>query len=368
MAVLWLLALPAAAAAQEAATVAEAARPAGHASPWALGLVGAGGAMLTDDQRNDLQFGGGGGFVRVELRARPFDELGVDWLETELRGSFLVVGPGELGNVGGVLDFSLGVRIAPRVGDVRPYGAVGFGVALTGLLARPVGTGTIGLAFALGDEVLLGPEIDVQHVIQWDGPGASSDAVFLAVAAAFTYRPVSHPAPPLPEVRIEERTTVVLQPPPPAEIAFEPAPPAEPTRMDELMFLMDGAVCGTGVEVVTLLPPVLFDHDRSELTAAGEVAMHDVLARVTEAPDGARIVVEGHADVTGTSDYNEQLALARAHTVASWLAAHGVARESLRETGQGARRPLVDGETTDALAPNRRVTIRIEHDGATVSP
>ena len=58
------------------------------------------------------------------------------------------------------------------------------------------------------------------------------------------------------------------------------------------MFLVDGAVCGTGVEVITLLPPVLFDHDQNVLTASGEVAMHDVLARVMEAPEDARIVVD----------------------------------------------------------------------------
>lgn len=337
----------------------------GHpSSPWAFGVVAAGGAMASDDQRHALQLGGGGGLARVELRARPFDELGIDWLETDVRASFALVGPGVLGALGGVLDFSLAARIAPRVGDVRPYGAVALGVALTGPLVRPVGTASVGLAFAIGDEVELGPEIDVQHVIQWDGPGESSDAVFIAGAVALTYRPVPHEpvVPDAPEVVVvtEEHVTT-LRAPAPDDVAFELAPPPEPTHMEELSFLMTDAVCGpTARETITLLPPVLFEHDHAELSAAGEVAMHDVLARILAEPDASRIVVEGHADATGTSDYNELLAMERAHTVASWLAAHGVDPARLEETGHGERAPLVGGETADALAPNRRVTIRIE--------
>jgi len=333
-----------------------------HASPWALGVVGAGGAMVTDDQRETLGFGGGGGMARIELRARPFDELGIDWIETQLGGAFTLVGPGIGGNVGGVLDFDVGARIAPRFGDARPYLSVGVGVAFTGPYVRPVGNAALGVAFQVGEEIAVGPELGLQHVIQWDGRGYTSDAVFLSVGAAITYRPVPHP-PAEPEVIVEviERETVRERPP---QTAFDPAPPAEPTHYEELEFLVDAAVCGAGVDVVTLLPPVLFDHDASELTDPGEVAMHDVLTRVLAAADGSRIVVEGHADATGTSEHNERLALARAHTVASWLIAHGVAHESLRETGHGDRAPLVDGETDEALAPNRRVTIRIEHDGA----
>lgn len=320
--------------------------------------------MASDDQRTALQFGGGGGLARIELRARPFDALGIDWIETEVRAGFALVGPGVSGALGGVLDFSLGARIAPQAGDVRPYGAIALGVAFTGPLARPVGSAAIGIAFRLGDEIELGPEIDMQHVIQWDGPGESSDAIFVAGAVALTYRPLAQPpAPPEPPqvVVVTEEHVRTLRAPPPDDVPFERAPPPEPTRMEELSFLMTDAVCGPAPEeTITLLPPVLFDHDDAELSAAGEVAMHDVLARVAAEPDTSRIVIEGHADATGTSDYNELLALERAHAVATWLVAHGVDAARLEETGHGERAPLVGGETADALAPNRRVTIRIE--------
>jgi len=357
-----VLAVAARAHAQDDTTPPAATPPPGHPSPWAFGMSGAGGAMVTDDQRDMLSFGGGGGLLHVALWARPFDDLGVDWIETEVGAGMLVVGPGERGQVGGVLDFGLGLRIAPRIDDIRPYASVAFGLALTGSLTRPVGTGAIGVAFQLSDELALGPELGVQHVIQWDGPGQTSDAVFLSFGAAFTYRPVPHP-PVVPEVEVlvvtEERVTTVRAPA--EELAFEPAPPPEPTRMEELSFLMTDAVCGEREpETLTLLPPVLFDHDHAELTAAGEVAMHDVLARVLEAPESAHIVVEGHADATGTSDYNDALASARASAVAEWLITRGVPRERLEQTSHGDRQPLVDGESDQALAPNRRVTIRIE--------
>jgi outer membrane protein OmpA-like peptidoglycan-associated protein len=345
------------------------ARAEAREAPYALALTGAGGAMVTDDQRGYLGLAGGGGFGRLELRARPLAELGVDWVEGELRGGLLVVGPG-IEQPGGLVDLSLGIRVAPRLGDVRPYLGVGVGLGFTGSDQRPVGTALLGLAFFLIDELTLAPELELVHVIQPDGPHQSSDAIFVALGLSLTYRPVFRDAP-APEVIERETTTerettrVVREPAEP--LPFEPAPPPPPPAMDDLMFLVDAAVCGAGVEIVELHPPVLFEHDEATLTASGEVALHDVLAAIAAAPAEARITIEGHADRTGTDDHNEALALARARTVSRWLASHGVPRSRLREAAEGARHPLVEGESIEALAPNRRVTVRIEHDTAAAS-
>lgn len=344
-------------ASSDAAATAE--PPAVQASPWGFGATILGGAMVSEDQRGPLHFGGGGGLARLELRVRPFEDL--DWLEGDVRASFAVVGPGADSGVGGILDFGLGARVAPRVGDARLWIGVAIGVGLTGPFARPTGTAGLGIAFLLGDEVTLGPELQVHHLIQWDQPGASSDAIFLSGGASFSYRPVSRPPEPPPEV--EPAPVVVVQhahvthwepPPPPAE--------PSPSYLEELDGLMTAAVCGDPEPspVVTLLPPVLFEHDASVLTPAGEVAMHDVLARILEAPPELRVVIEGHADATGTDDYNELLAFDRARTVADWLVAHGLSEARVEARGQGERAPLVDGASIEALAPNRRVTIRLE--------
>ncbi|MFO0680673.1 MAG: OmpA family protein [Sandaracinus sp.] len=330
--------------------------PAIHPSPWGFGAALLAGAMVSDDQRGPMHFGGGGGMARLELRVRPFDEL--DWLEGDVRASFAVVGPGADSGVGGILDFGLGVRAAPRVGDARLWVGVAIGLGLTGPFGRPTGTLGAGIAFLLGDEVTLGPEIQMHHLVQWDAPGASSDAIFLSGGASFAYRPVSRP----PEPEAEPAPIVVQQHEQVTHWHPPPAPEPSPTYFEELDGLMTAAVCGDPAPspVVTLLPPVLFEHDASVLTAAGEVAMHDVLARIVEAPAELRVIVEGHADATGTDDYNELLAFDRARTVADWLVAHGLPEARVEARGQGERAPLVDGASIDALAPNRRVTIRLE--------
>ncbi len=327
-----------------------------QASPWGLGAAVTAGAMASDDQRGPLHFGGGGGMARLELRARPFDAF--DWLEADVRASFAVVGPGGETGVGGILDLGLGVRAAPRVGDARLWVGVAIGVGLTGPFVRPTGTAGLGIAFLLGDEVTLGPEVQLHHLIQWDVPGASSDAIFLSGGASFTFRPVSRPPAPRsepPPVVVEHHEHVTHRHPPPAP---EPSPP----YFEELDALMSAAVCGPPppAPVVTLLPPVLFEHDQSVLTAAGEVAMHDVLARILAADATLQVVVEGHADATGTDDYNELLAFDRARTVADWLIAHGLGPARVEARGEGERAPLVDGASPEALAPNRRVTIRLD--------
>jgi outer membrane protein OmpA-like peptidoglycan-associated protein len=356
------------------AVPASAQAPAIREAPWALELALAGGAMVSNDQTEVLELSGGG-TARLGIRVRPLDALGVDWIEGDVGGGVLVVGPGD-GEIGGVFDVSLGARVAPRLGDLRPYLAIGVGVGVTGPLVRAVGRVAIGLAFPLGDEISLAPEAALLHVVQDDGPRQSDDALFASLGLSLAYRPAERPPPPEPEVVeiVRERERIVVRdgerqearvfvPPPP-----EPPPP-DPVSMDEIFSLVERAVPGSTLRVVLLVPPILFDHDLAVLTPAGEVAMHDVLDRVADAPADARIVVEGHADQSGEVAHNLGLSRERARVVADWLVARGVDRDRIRQIGEGAARPLVVGEGVEALAPNRRVTIRIEsHEPAPATP
>lgn len=335
-----------------------------HESDWACSLVLGGGVMVSNDQLEELAFDGGGGTARLGAHARPFSSLGVDWIEGELRAGVTIVGPGAH-EPGGVVDVQLGARVAPRVGDVRPYLAVGVGVGFTGPLTRPVGSAAVGLALYLGEEVSLAPEVSVLNVIQDDGAGQSDDAVFVAFGLALTYRQVTR-APIVPDVQIQhvEHETIIER----ERIVHDPSPPGEPMAMEDLLSLVDRAVPGSTLQVVLLVPPVLFDHDEAVLTAAGEVAMHDVLERIAGAPEAARVVIEGHADQTGDAAHNLVLSRARAAVVSAWLVRHGLPRDRVRETGEGATQPLVVGEDDVTLAPNRRVTIRIETELAPPAP
>ena len=79
---------------------------------------------------------------------------------------------------------------------------------------------------------------------------------------------------------------------------------------------------------------------------------------------GTSVVIEGHTDSTGNSDYNQALSQRRAEAVAESLVNdHGVARDRVKATGYGDTRPVADNETAAGRAQNRRVEAAIEEAG-----
>jgi peptidoglycan-binding protein ArfA len=61
----------------------------------------------------------------------------------------------------------------------------------------------------------------------------------------------------------------------------------------------------------------------------------------------------------GTAAANDALSLRRAEAVRDFLATKGVASESMRPEGLGARRPIAGNSTPDGRARNRRIEIVI---------
>ena len=74
---------------------------------------------------------------------------------------------------------------------------------------------------------------------------------------------------------------------------------------------------------------------------------------------GAKVVIEGHTDSVGNSDYNLRLSQKRASAVRDVLVAtYGVSRNELKVLGMGKVRPLPDVEP--ASSENRRVEFRAD--------
>ena len=101
---------------------------------------------------------------------------------------------------------------------------------------------------------------------------------------------------------------------------------------------------------------VFFDFNRADLTGRareiiGEAAQNSRRAQTT------RIEVAGHADRSGTPQYNQRLSQRRADAVASELVARGVGRDEISVSAFGESRPLV--QTADGVREpqNRRVEI-----------
>ena len=70
-----------------------------------------------------------------------------------------------------------------------------------------------------------------------------------------------------------------------------------------------------------------------------------------------RIEVAGHADRSGTPQYNQRLSQRRADVVASELVKQGIAKEDISVTAFGETKPLVPTADGVREPQNRRVEI-----------
>ncbi|WP_149541264.1 OmpA family protein [Siccirubricoccus phaeus] len=101
---------------------------------------------------------------------------------------------------------------------------------------------------------------------------------------------------------------------------------------------------------------VFFDWDRADLTSRareiiGEAAQNSRRVQTT------RIEVAGHADRSGTPQYNQRLSQRRADAVANELVARGIGRDEISVTAFGESRPLVPTADGVREPQNRRVEI-----------
>jgi OmpA-OmpF porin, OOP family len=101
---------------------------------------------------------------------------------------------------------------------------------------------------------------------------------------------------------------------------------------------------------------VFFDWDRADLTARAREIIAEA-AQNARRVQSTRIEVAGHADRSGSPQYNQRLSQRRADAVASELVARGVNRSEIGITAYGESRPLVQTADGAREPQNRRVEI-----------
>jgi outer membrane protein OmpA-like peptidoglycan-associated protein len=110
--------------------------------------------------------------------------------------------------------------------------------------------------------------------------------------------------------------------------------------------------------LVVTLEDVLFEVNGAELQPGAQVEMLRLVDYLKRNPDH-NILIEGHTDNTGSSEYNLQLSQLRAQSVESYLVASGVPAERIRAVGYGETRPEAPNDTASGRQQNRRVEIVI---------
>ena len=133
-----------------------------------------------------------------------------------------------------------------------------------------------------------------------------------------------------------------------------------PVRFREVLpeFLeCNGSPGQLGLEIAVELL-VHFDTASSELNRVDLVILADVARRfLSERSRFDSIVIGGHADRRGASDYNRRLSLRRATVVADVLRRQGVPANTIDMRYFGETWPLEHGNDEFAWSENRRVSI-----------
>lgn len=101
---------------------------------------------------------------------------------------------------------------------------------------------------------------------------------------------------------------------------------------------------------------VFFDWNRADLTDRARQIIGEAAAARTSVRS-TRIEVSGHADRSGTPQYNQALSMRRAEAVAAELARRGVPRNEMVIQAFGESRPLVPTADNVREPQNRRVEI-----------
>ncbi|MFT4204083.1 MAG: OmpA family protein [Chitinophagaceae bacterium] len=103
---------------------------------------------------------------------------------------------------------------------------------------------------------------------------------------------------------------------------------------------------------------VLFGFDSYSLTDASKQTLNSLITILNKYPD-TNLEVQGHTDNKGTVEYNQNLSVKRANSVADYLKSNSIAASRITTKGYGLSAPKYSNDTEDGRAQNRRVEFLI---------
>lgn len=351
--------------------------------------------MLSDHQRQRLDYGLGlasaltltvdatravGGYVRVTHLWFPSGQ-----------------GDGE------ALLTTAGPRVGATLGEAgRPWVELGLGVAVTGSAARFAFDTAVGWDFSVSPAVSVGPFVRYAQVFA-AARDAPSDAQALSLGAQVSFQApaaqgdvrvpgrvdgdgdgVEDPRDVCPELsagalpdptrlgcplndrdhdRVFDRDDDC--PNTPAGPHPDPSRPGCPLPAAVVTPAVTPAVTPVGVRArgtawrAVLAEPVRFEATESALGVEARAVVARMAQALAVAPEGVRLVVEGHADPGGERDLGAALGTRRAQSVIDALTEHGVDRGRMVPRTAGISRPLWSPRTEEGRRGNRRVELRV---------
>jgi OOP family OmpA-OmpF porin len=124
---------------------------------------------------------------------------------------------------------------------------------------------------------------------------------------------------------------------------------------------------------VTFKAETLFDFDKAAVRSEGKKELDDKVVESMKAhPEVELLLVTGHTDRIGTTQYNQKLSERRAAAVKAYLVDQGIAADRVKTVGKGESEANPDADTKtkcrnmpskkliECLQPDRRVTVEPE--------
>lgn len=110
---------------------------------------------------------------------------------------------------------------------------------------------------------------------------------------------------------------------------------------------------------VTMTSQTAFDSGSSTIKPGFAPTM-DKLANVVAQYGKTTVIVVGHTDAEGSTEYNQQLSQRRAQAVVNYFESKNVSPERLAALGKGEGEPIADNKTDAGRRANRRVELLVE--------
>jgi OOP family OmpA-OmpF porin len=179
--------------------------------------------------------------------------------------------------------------------------------------------------------------------------------VFIVAALAFLGACVTEPEKPAPQPAPAAKPAAAPQPqavpaPPPVQSAKpQPEAPKKPA-------------------IVNLASTELFEFNKAVLTKEARARIDtEVVAKLGDLRDVRYIIINGHADRLGSTQYNQKLSEKRADAVRAYLVSKGVAADKVETLGFGKTLPVKSCPDQkerkgliECLSPNRRVVVEVQ--------
>ena len=120
---------------------------------------------------------------------------------------------------------------------------------------------------------------------------------------------------------------------------------------------------GEGI-AVTFASGLFYDFDSDVIRSDAAQNLRSLASSLAKYPNTDLLIV-GHTDAVGTSEYNQMLSQRRATAAANYLASQGVSSARLQAVGRGETEPIASNDTEAGRQANRRVEIAIVANAST---